>query len=67
MRGVYRYIPRDRREVVECAHWDDIPAEIDELVCFRPAIPDEPNCELEQQMIETLGAKFWELRARCRR
>jgi hypothetical protein len=67
MNGVYRYIPCDRREVVECDHWDDIPQDIAELIAFKPEIPPEPHTAEEHEAIEALPAKLREIMARCRR
>jgi len=67
MKGTYRYIPRDRREVVECDHWNDIPSEIAELIAFKPEPPPEPHTPEQHDAIEAMPVKLQEVMARCRR
>lgn len=63
--GIYRFIVAG--ELRSCYHWDDIPADIDELVAFKPDIPPEPHTPEEHAFIEALPSKLREVMKRCQR
>lgn len=48
-------------------HWDDIPAEIDRLVCFVPDSPPPPHSAEEHFVMASYDAKLQEVLGRCRR
>lgn len=65
--GVGRYAWLDAEGVRhDATHWDDIPAEIDELIAFVPDTAPEPHTQEDHDAMNAFGAKFDEVFARTR-
>lgn len=61
------YLVRVDGQLRHYSHWDDIPAEIDDLIRFAPTIPPGPHSEAQHAAIARLPEVLQQLRARERR
>ena len=64
--GRYSWIGLDG-QLAHGSHWDDIPAEIDELVAFVPDAPPQPHAQEDHELMATFPERFNEAMGRCRR
>jgi hypothetical protein len=61
-----KFVILDRGEVRAFTRYDDIPAEIDTVIEFRPDIPPGPHSDEEHEFIESLVEKFTAIMRRSR-
>ncbi len=64
--GTYEWVDA-AGELCRGTHWDDLPAQMDRLVRFEPAIPPEPHSQADHDLIDTFVPRLREAMQRCRR
>ena len=56
-----QFIVKIGNDLLEFSNYNDIPDKFDNVIIFKPEVPDSPHSEEDHKLIETFDSKLKEL------